>query len=326
MPRSARQACTGTAQLAGCAYRGDTMDALLRRIGPGPSDPVARAAWLMDLSLTHNLFFRPHDAAILQAEALARASVFRVRGPASGAAAAGLHGPGRPDDERAAGFPHHPDRRAAGSGVRAAGPGPLPDPLPDHDIAIVAASESAPDVLRDLAALLPTWPRPVLNNPCRILTMSRDWLAEALAGLPGLAIAPTIRISRTALVQGAVPMDYPVLLRPAASHAGIGLMKVAGPADLAQFLAEAEGDAFYLTRFIEYRGADGWYPQVSRGLRGPAAVPLPHGRVRAVDGALPQCRDGGECGQARGGGPGHGRIRYGFRRPATLPPSQGCAT
>ncbi len=94
---------------------------------------------------------------------------------------------------------------------------PLPNPLPDHDVAIVAASESAAGLLDELASPLRAWPRPVLNDPARIRTLSRDWLAGALAGLPGVTAAPTIRTSRAALERGEVPVGYPALLRPVES-------------------------------------------------------------------------------------------------------------
>jgi hypothetical protein len=249
----------GTAQLATCAYRGETLVSLLSRIGPAPSDPARRAAWLMDRSLAHTLCFRPAEAAALQAEALSLTRVFRLRGPAaSGPRLLAFMAPGDLMMNAPLDFLTRP------TGVRLdlafLLPGqPLPNPLPDHDVAIVAASESAAVLLDTLAGPLRAWPRPVLNDPARIRTLSRDWLAGSLAGVPGVTVAPTIRTSRGALERGEMPVGYPALLRPVDSHAGRGLVRVAGPCDLAAFLATTEGDAFFLTGFIEYRGGDGWY-------------------------------------------------------------------
>ena len=248
----------GTAQLAAHAYRGETLPALLERIGSAPSDAAGRAAWLMDRSLAHSLCFRPDEAAALHEEALSLSRVFRLRGTGAGPRLLAFVAPGDLMMNAPLDFLTTP------TGVRLdlafLLPGePLPDPLPDHDVAIVAASESAAGMLEALADQLGRWPRPVLNDPARIRMLSRDWLAGALAGRPGIRVAPTLRISRAALERGEMPVGYPALLRPLASHAGHDLMRVAGPTDLAVFLATVEGDAFFVTRFIEYRGRDGWY-------------------------------------------------------------------
>jgi hypothetical protein len=248
----------GTAQLAAHAYRGDTLPALLERIGSAPSDAGGRAAWLMDRSLAHSLCFRPAEAAALQAEALSLSRVFRLRGVGSEPRLLAFVAPGDLMMNAPLDFLTRP------TGVRLdlvflLPDEPLPDLIPDHDIAIVAASESAAGMLDALSGQLGRWPRPVLNDPARIRMLSRDWLAGALAGRPGLTVAPTVRISRAALERGEMPVGYPALLRPLESHAGHDLMRVAGPADLAAFLATVGGDAFFATRFIEYRGRDGWY-------------------------------------------------------------------
>ena len=108
------------------------------------------------------------------------------------------------------------------------------------------------------APIYQAWPGPILNNPALILPMSRDWLFRALSGLPGVFAAPTWVASRADL-QGGITGSYPVLLRPYDSHAGDGLVKADSPADVPRFLSQTEGDAFYVSRFVDYRGEDGWY-------------------------------------------------------------------
>ncbi len=248
----------GTAELAACAYRGETLAALLARIGPAPSDPAARAGWLLDRSLAHSLGFRPAEAAAVQAEALDLARVFRVQGDGAGPRLLAFMAPG----DLMMNAPL--DFLTAPTGVRLdlvfLLPGhPMPERLPDHDVAIVATSESAAGLLDALAGPLRAWPRPVLNDPAHVRRLSRDWVAGSLDGLPGVIAAPTVRMSRAALAQGEMPVGYPALLRPADSHAGHGLMRAEGPADLAAFLATVPGESFFVSRYIEYRGADGWY-------------------------------------------------------------------
>ncbi len=257
----------GTARLASLAYQGRSLADLLDLIGPSPATldhpAVDRAAWLLDRSLAYALNFRAAEAASLQAEALSLARVFRVR-------ADGGHGPRllvlmAPGDFMV----NAPlDCLLAATGVQLTlmfvdPDAPLPARLPEHDVAIVAASENAPATLALLAQRFDTWPRPILNDPRRILPLSRDGVAARLGGLPGMAGAATVQADRGALLARGPALlpdgRFPVLLRPLLSHAGNGLMRCDGPADIARFLAATPGDSFYLSQFIDYRGPEGWF-------------------------------------------------------------------
>lgn len=253
----------GVARLAALAFQGWSLDELLAVAGPEPASPRSRAAWLLDRSVACALGFRPDEAAALQAEALAITRVFRVRGECAGLRLLALMAPGNLMVNAPLGF------LTAATDVQldlayAEPDGALPSSAPDHDVAIVAVSESAPDVLRALPQRLANWPRPVLNDPRRIANLSRDWLARALDGAPGVTVAPTVAVARGALrrqpIGALLPGGaFPVLLRPLRSHAGEGLAKLDTPDDLALFLLATPGEAFYLTQFIDCRGLQGWF-------------------------------------------------------------------
>src|ERR1700730_7137456 len=70
----------------------------------------------------------------------------------------------------------------------------LPVPLPDHDVAIVIASDSEDcrEALRKIDAAAPRWPRPLLNPPKRVCNLDRDKLHRLLGGVAGLRIPATI--------------------------------------------------------------------------------------------------------------------------------------
>ena len=61
----------------------------------------------------------------------------------------------------------------------------LPETLPEHDVAIVVASDS--EECREALALIekaaPHWPRPLLNRPDLIGNLDRDKLYRLLAGI-----------------------------------------------------------------------------------------------------------------------------------------------
>ncbi|SEB20386.1 RimK family alpha-L-glutamate ligase [Variovorax sp. YR216] len=148
---------------------------------------------------------------------------------------------------------------------------PLPESVPEHDVLFIAVGESdrTQPVLEHLREFAAIWPRPVLNLPERVQRLSRDAAASTLAGLPGVCMPPTSRVDRQVLNDiaqgrrglGAVLPDghFPIIVRPLGSHAGKGLEKIDDAAALADYLTGSAAPAFYVSRFIDYRGADGQF-------------------------------------------------------------------
>ena len=148
---------------------------------------------------------------------------------------------------------------------------PLPEPLPDHDVAFVAIGEAdghrlALDTVERLTA---AWPRPVLNRPDRIALLARERLHSLLASVPGILIPVTARLERARLEQlgrGEVELRalisdvaFPLVLRPVGSHAGHGLKKLDDQAALARYLEERPEALFYASPFVDYRSSDGFF-------------------------------------------------------------------
>src|ERR1700682_3433789 len=69
----------------------------------------------------------------------------------------------------------------------------LPVPLPDHDVAIVIASDSEEcrDALGIIDAAASRWPRPILNLPRLVGNLDRDKLYGLLDAIDGLDIPAT---------------------------------------------------------------------------------------------------------------------------------------
>jgi hypothetical protein len=148
---------------------------------------------------------------------------------------------------------------------------PLPDTLPAHDLAIVAVGESdgnAP-ILAEIDRLIQRWSRPVLNSPAAIPELSRQRLFARLDGVPDVVMPMTRRIGRGDVVKlgaGATALPellpdggFPLIARPVGSHAGHGLKKLDDTAALAAYLGGRPEAEFYLSRFVDYRSADGLY-------------------------------------------------------------------
>jgi hypothetical protein len=50
---------------------------------------------------------------------------------------------------------------------------------------------------------------------------------------------------------------FPLIVRPVDSQKGLGLMKLDSPGDVPEYLRTRPEDAFYVARYVEYRGPDG---------------------------------------------------------------------
>jgi glutathione synthase/RimK-type ligase-like ATP-grasp enzyme len=146
-----------------------------------------------------------------------------------------------------------------------------PVPLPEHDVAIVVASDSdecreALDIIDRAAA---HWPRPMLNPPRLVRNLDRDKLHRLLRGIEGLDIPATICVTSAQLSDVAqsklsfadidVELKFSVIVRPRGSHAGVGLAKLDDPPALARYLAERPEQEFFVSRFVDYANEDGLF-------------------------------------------------------------------
>ena len=163
---------------------------------------------------------------------------------------------------------------------------PLALPIPEHDALIVAISESDKnhELLATLEQTLAAWPKPVINAPQHIPSVGRAVASSLLQDAPGVLIPATLRASRSALQAIATgtarlpdlfdDCNFPIILRPVGSHAGVDLDKIEGPDEIASYLAGVNAIEFFLSRFIDYRGKDGLFRKM---------------RVALIDGAPFAC-------------------------------------
>ena len=263
---------SGAGALATALSAGTPLRDLLAAVEAEDTDAAAR---LMDLSILAQLAFQREEAQQLQAAALDLSLLYRVR------ARPGLRQSTRP-----------PLRLLA---VMAPGdlmvntpldfitahldvvltllfvqPGqPLPPILPEHDIAFFAPSEATPGSCARLSRLFRAWPRPALNDPALLPGLERAALARRLGDRRGLCCPVTVEASRELLCEisrkptlmealwpGAA---WPVLVRPVGSHAGTALERIGAAEGLSAYLAGSEATAYYVSRFVDYAGADGLY-------------------------------------------------------------------
>ena len=262
----------GIAKLSKLAFDGVDLTPLHSQLVTKYIFEPDNAAALIDLSTIEQLFGNDRDGVARQGEALMLRQVFHS--PCSAAKPAlrllALAAPGDVGNNTPLEF------LLEGSDIALSTlyivPGrPLPDPLPEHDLAIVAACEADGNraVLAEIERLLPSWPKPVLNHPEQIASLARERLHSLLKNVRGLVMPATVRIDRTTLSEIAVGRadltahlpdgGFPLVVRPLDSHAGRGLQKLDDAPALTRYLAERQERGFYISRFVDYRSPDGLF-------------------------------------------------------------------
>jgi glutathione synthase/RimK-type ligase-like ATP-grasp enzyme len=145
----------------------------------------------------------------------------------------------------------------------------FPVPLPDHDVAIVIASDSEEcrDALRAIDRVAARWPRPMLNPPHLVCNLDRDKLHGLLRGIEGLDIPATACVTRAQLSDvtqsnaelAGILAQFPVIIRPRGSHAGVGLAKLDDRTAVGGYLTQRPEQEFFVARFVDYASEDGLF-------------------------------------------------------------------
>lgn len=148
---------------------------------------------------------------------------------------------------------------------------PFSVPIPEHDILLVALGESEDNrrLLNYLETKLIDWPKPIVNHPRYIPRTDRHVVSQLLQGAPRLVMPLNWPLARTTLLKIAngessfadtsSDCKFPIIIRPHGSQAGRDLEKIDSNSELLNYLNRVHGERFFVTRFIDYRSADGLY-------------------------------------------------------------------
>lgn len=105
----------------------------------------------------------------------------------------------------------------------------------------------------------------VINHPRHVLETGRERVSAKLQGLAGVVAPRTVRfqprspddVFEHAAAQG---LDFPIIARVAGEHHGRSMIRADGAEHYAALHAlPFDGRDFYLSEFIDYRDADGFY-------------------------------------------------------------------
>ncbi len=146
----------------------------------------------------------------------------------------------------------------------------IPRDLTDYDLLFIAVGESDHNtpLLQQLSRQLRDCPVPVINRPECVMQTTREAAAMALQQVAGIDMPMSVRLSRLELgrlaradqLAGYLPeRDFPIIVRPVASHGGQGLKRLDDAADVAPYLCTQQEELFYISRFVNYASADGQF-------------------------------------------------------------------
>jgi aromatic-L-amino-acid decarboxylase len=261
----------GLSYLAQRVYDRDDLNPIWSKlVDRATVDPQDAGAFL-DISIILQLTGQPENGLEIQRQALELSPIYRrVHGDGSGLRILALAAPGNLMANTPVEF------LLEGSNTELhilyVGPGlPIPATIPDHDVAFLAIGESNANQAT-LAGLRPNmglWPKVVVNGaPQRIAALTRDEVSDMFGG--GRVLAPiTRRLGRltvASIAEGQRRIEdhlrgqgFPIIIRPIDSHAGHGLEKIDDVARLAAYLKTQAVTEFYVSPFVDYRGADGLF-------------------------------------------------------------------
>jgi hypothetical protein len=99
---------------------------------------------------------------------------------------------------------------------------------------------------------------PLLNPPQNLPKTRRDHLAQLVAGIDGLLVPNTIRLSANQ-ISGLAVFEGDKLIRTAGTHGGDALERISNLDQLKDFCARHKSEYYYLTDYVDYRSEDGWF-------------------------------------------------------------------
>ncbi|WP_345796828.1 hypothetical protein [Castellaniella sp. MT123] len=148
---------------------------------------------------------------------------------------------------------------------------PLPKDMPEHDVLMVAISQTDDShaILAALEEALNRYEKPVINRPQYIPGVERNTASRLLQGVHGLSMPLTHHVTRStleAVTRGETAIGdifsdcrFPVILRPTWSYAGHGLEKIEDADALSRYFLTVPEEHFYISNFIDYSSADGQF-------------------------------------------------------------------
>jgi tetratricopeptide (TPR) repeat protein/glutathione synthase/RimK-type ligase-like ATP-grasp enzyme len=133
----------------------------------------------------------------------------------------------------------------------------------DVVVNLVSDVDRSADALCAASKLVERLERPVINPPAKILLTRRDRVSELLADIAGCIVPCTLRYTKETLLasarQQSLGVSFPLIVRVAGTHGGDEMECFAAPTEMEQFAERRQVSEFYVSDFVDYRSADGYF-------------------------------------------------------------------
>ncbi len=131
----------------------------------------------------------------------------------------------------------------------------------DVVVNLISDVDQGRDILPRAIDLADAIGRPVLNHPRLILATGRDEVAVRLAGIPRCRVPRTVRRRGAALADSAAleGFAFPLLVRAGGAHGGEAFDLLDTAEAVAAFGAERPDSDHYVSEYVDYRSADGYF-------------------------------------------------------------------
>ena len=134
----------------------------------------------------------------------------------------------------------------------------------DVVVNMIADADNGHEVLPLALDLADRIARPIVNHPRKIMGTDRESIARKLAAIPLCRIPKTLRLTASEmngnqLQEHIAQLALPVLIRCAGTHGGDDFEKVDDLGAISEFVTRHPEATFYVSEFVDYRAADGYY-------------------------------------------------------------------
>jgi tetratricopeptide (TPR) repeat protein len=143
----------------------------------------------------------------------------------------------------------------------------------DIVVNLISDVDQGRDILARSAELVARLQKPVVNHPHNILATGREVIAERLSAIARCHMPRTVRRGKSEVAAAAGAFGFPVLLRTPGTHGGDAFEKIDSAAGVDGFLSQYPGDEYYVTEYVDYGSADGYFRKYRLMLVGGAVLP-----------------------------------------------------
>ena len=134
----------------------------------------------------------------------------------------------------------------------------------DVVVNLIGDADNGEEILTAVRDLVERIGRPTVNRPGLVMDTDRETVARRLAGIPLCRIPKTVRLAGPVLAKAAQNncldrFALPLLVRLAGNHGGDDFEKLDDVNAIADFVSKRPDADYYLTEFVDYRSADGFF-------------------------------------------------------------------